>query len=208
MNQIKVLFAFIMLALALYFIRPLLSENLMQILSLVLGLSLILYVGIRILRQKDCWKWLYIVIFMVTLPYVVYNQYQQSLRFFVEVSTQQNQWHVAHTATEFQQLLKQVPSNQNVVIDVYADWCVACQPIEHKILKDPQVQQALNKFYLIKLDLSHYDETHQALLNQWDILGPPTYLFLNTHQQEIRELRLTGAFTEEKLLKQLKQIKD
>ena len=208
MNQIKVLFALIMLALALYFIRPLLSENLMQILSFVLGLSLIFYVGIRILRQKDYWKWLYIVIFMVTLPYVIYNQYKQSLRFFVEVSNQQNQWYVAHTATEFQQLLKQVPPNQNVVIDVYADWCVACQPIENKVLKAPKIQQALNKFYLIKLDLSHYDETHQALLNQWEILGPPTYLFLNKQQQEIRGLRLTGAFTEEKLLEQLKQIKD
>src|SRR5690606_34813495 len=36
MNQIKVLFAFIMLALALYFIRPLMSEAVLQWLSLAL----------------------------------------------------------------------------------------------------------------------------------------------------------------------------
>ncbi len=45
--------------------------------------------------------------------------------------------------------------------------------------------------------------THQALLNQWDILGPPTDLFLDAKQQEIRGLRLTGAFSETELLKQL-----
>lgn len=107
------------------------------------------------------------------------------------------------TANEFQQLLASVPSNQAVVIDVYADWCVACQPIEHQVLKSAQVQQALAPYFLIKLDLSNYDATHQVLLNQWDILGPPTYLFLDAKQQEIRGLRLTGAFSEAELLKQL-----
>ncbi|MGA9698634.1 MAG: thioredoxin domain-containing protein, partial [Acinetobacter sp.] len=90
-----------------------------------------------------------------------------------------------------------------IIIDVYADWCVACQPIEHRVLKSAQVQQTLAPYFLIKLDLSHYDATHQGLLNQWDILGPPTYLFLNPKQQEIRGLRLTGAFTEAELIKQL-----
>ena len=91
------------------------------------------------------------------------------------------------------------------MIDVYADWCVACQPIEHRILKSAQVQQALAPHYLIKLDLSQYDDAHQALLSQWEILGPPTYLFLDGAHQEIRGLRLTGAFTEAELLQQLQR---
>ena len=69
------------------------------------------------------------------------------------------------------------------------------------------VQQALQDFYLIKLDLSEYDAGHQALLNERDILGPPTYLFLNAEQQEIRNLRLTGAFSEQELLDQIEKFK-
>ena len=46
------------------------------------------------------------------------------------------------------------PTDRMVVIDVYADWCVACQPIEHRILKDAEVQNALAPYYLIKLDLA------------------------------------------------------
>ena len=95
-----------------------------------------------------------------------------------------------------------------IVIDVYADWCVACQPIEHRILKDAEVQNALAPYYLIKLDLSHYDASHQALLSQWDILGPPTYLFLDQQYKEIRTLRLTGAFQKSELLQQLAQLKE
>ena len=205
MNQIKVLFAFLMLALALYFIRPLLSESWMQGLSLLLGLSFIGYALYRALWQQSPLRPLYLVILLLVVPYVFYSQYQQSQRFFVEQGQQQMQWHVAQTAAEFQQILAQAPKDRAIVIDVYADWCVACQPIEHRILKSAQVQQALSPYTLIKLDLSHYDTSHQQLLNQWDILGPPTYLFLTPQQQEVRGLRLTGAFSETELLQQLKQ---
>lgn len=202
MHQIKVLFAFIMLALALYFIRPLISEAWLQWAGLGLGICFIVYILFRI-RQQTPLRALYIIVLLVVMPYLAYTQYQHSQRFFIGQSTTQASWHVAKTANEFQQLLASVPSNQAVVIDVYADWCVACQPIEHQVLKSAQVQQALAPYFLIKLDLSNYDTTHQALLNQWDILGPPTYLFLDTKQQEIRGLRLTGAFSEAELLKQL-----
>ena len=204
MNQIKVLFAFLMLALALYFIRPLLSEGWMQGLSLLLSLSFIAYALYRALWQQSPLRPLYLVILLLVVPYVLYSQYQQSQRFFVKQGQQQMQWHVAQTAAEFQQILAQAPKDRAIVIDVYADWCVACQPIEHRILKSAQVQQALSPYTLIKLDLSHYDASHQQLLNQWDVLGPPTYLFLTSQQQEVRGLRLTGAFSEAELLQQLK----
>ena len=205
MNQVKVLFAFIMLALALYFIRPLISEAALLWLSLGLGLSFVAYILARLFWKNSGLRWLYIICLATAVPYIIYSQYQHSQRFFVETSQQQATWHVAATATDFEQLLATVPKGQRVIVDVYADWCVACQPIEHRVLKSAQVQQALAPYFLIKLDLSHYDVTHQALLNQWEILGPPTYLFLNDRQQEIRGLRLTGAFTEAELLEQIER---
>ena len=205
MNQIKVLFAFIMLALALYFIRPLISEGWLQWLSLGLGMVFCAYVLWRILWRSTQLKWLYILVLCLALPYMVYSQFQHSQRFLVTQNSTQANWQVAHTTAEFQQLLAKIPQGQQAIIDVYADWCVACQPIEHQVLKSAAVQQALAPYYLIKLDLSQYDSSHQALLNQWDILGPPTYLFLNSSYQEIRGLRLTGTFTEAELLQQLEK---
>ncbi|ENX03516.1 hypothetical protein F899_00420 [Acinetobacter sp. CIP 101934] len=205
MNQVKVLFAFIMLALALYFIRPLISEAALQWLSLGLGLSFVAYILARLFWKNSGLRWLYIICLATAVPYIIYSQYQHSQRFFVETAQQQATWHIAATAADFEQLLATVPKGQRVIVDVYADWCVACQPIEHRVLKSAQVQQALAPYFLIKLDLSHYDVTHQALLNQWEILGPPTYFFLNDQQQEIRGLRLTGAFTEAELLEQIER---
>lgn len=205
MNQVKVLFAFIMLALALYFIRPLLGAAWMQLLSLALAMSFLAYALWHIFKRNASLKWLYIISLCAAVPYIAYSQYQQSLRFFSEQSHTDMQWHRAQSAAEFEQLLQQIPAGQRAVIDVYADWCVACQPIERRILKSASVQQALAPYYLIKLDLSQYDAQHQALLNQWDILGPPTYLFLDGSHREVRGLRLTGAFTEPELLKQLER---
>ena len=149
---------------------------------------------------------IYLSALLVVVPYLIYSQYQHSQRFWQQENDAVLEWHRATTATELQQLLAQAPKNQRMIIDVYADWCVACRPIEQQVLTSSTVKQALAEFYLIKLDLSHYDASHQALLNQWEILGPPTFLFLDAKQQEIRSLRLTGAFNESTLLNQLQQL--
>ena len=206
MHQVKVLFAFIMLALALYFIRPLLGEAWMQWLSLALGLGFVGYVLHRLSGYHGTLRAIYLSALLVVVPYLIYNQYQHSQRFWQQENDAVLEWHRATTATELQQLLAQAPKNQRMIIDVYADWCVACRPIEQQVLTSSTVKQALAEFYLIKLDLSHYDASHQALLNQWEILGPPTFLFLDAQQQEIRSLRLTGAFNESTLLNQLQQL--
>ncbi|EOQ66010.1 protein-disulfide reductase DsbD [Acinetobacter pittii] len=203
MHQIKVIFAFLMLGLSLYFIRPLLPDWGMQVLSLVLGLAFIIYALYQFFWKKGQLQWLYAILLLIVTPFVAYNQYQHIQNRTLQSSNHMAEWHIATTAADFKKILAAAPTDRAIVVDVYADWCVACQPIEHRILKSPEVQAALAPYYLIKLDLSHYDQSHEALLKQWNILGPPTYLFLSPEQKEIRALRLTGAFSQQELLQQL-----
>ena len=207
MNQVKILFGFIMLAVALYFVRPLLSGIWLQAFSFILALSFIVYVTIRLWQSKTRVKWLYVSVLLVSVPALIYQQYQYFSTSQSVLKAESQVWQVARNSAEFHQILANAPSDQAIVIDVYADWCVACQPIEHRILKSDAVQQSLSDVMRIKLDLSHYDASHQALLNEWEILGPPTYLFLTAQQQEVRGLRLTGAFSEDELLQRLQQLK-
>lgn len=203
MHQIKVIFAFLMLGLSLYFIRPLLPDWAMQALSLALGLTFIAYAVYQLFWKKGQLQWLYAILLLIVIPFVAYNQYQHIQNRTLQSSNHMAEWHIATTAADFEKILAAAPTDRAIVVDVYADWCVACQPIEHRILKSPEVQAALAPYYLIKLDLSHYDQSHEALLKQWNILGPPTYLFLSPEQKEIRALRLTGAFSQQELLQQL-----
>ncbi len=90
--------------------------------------------------HKTQLRMLYIVALVIGGTYIAYSQYQQSQRFFEAPVAASARWHVAATAAEFKQLLAQAPKGQKIIIDVYADWCVACQPIEHRILKSATVR--------------------------------------------------------------------
>ena len=206
MQYIKVVFAFVMLGLALYFVRSLLPFVLLQVLQIVLLLSFTAYLIYGLFKHVRGLKVLYFILLCSLIPILGYQQYQSIENQIFAAKMEKLNWHRAKTADEFQQLLAQAPSDQAIVIDVYADWCTACQPIEHQILIKPEVQQALKPFYLIKLDLSAYDASHQHLLTQWNILGPPTYLFLDKQHQEVRFLRLTGAFNTQTLIEQAQQL--
>lgn len=201
MQHVRYVFAFLMLGLALYFVRPLLNETVILLLGCVLSLSFFSYMGYQIYHSQARLRIWYIALLLIVAPITMYVQVQSLLQ-QQQTNHQQNTWHVAKTAAEFKALLAQAPQ-QNIVIDVYADWCVACQPIEKRVLLDSKVQQALSNAYLIKLDLSDYDASHAILLKEWQILGPPTFLFLNSKQQEQRHLRLTGSFSSEDLLSKL-----
>lgn len=204
MQHVRYVFAFLMLGLALYFVRPLLNETVILLLGCVLSLSFFSYMGYQIYHSQARLRIWYIALLLIVAPITMYVQVQPLLQ-QQQTNHQQNTWHVAKTAAEFKALLAQAPQ-QNIVIDVYADWCVACQPIEKRVLRDSKVQQALSNAYLIKLDLSDYDASHAILLKEWQILGPPTFLFLNSKQQEQRHLRLTGSFSSEDLLSKLKAL--
>ncbi len=208
MHQVKVLFAFIMLALALYFIRPLLGEAWMQWLSLALGVGFVGYVLHRLSGYHGTLRAIYLSALLVVVPYLIYNQYQHSQRFWQQENDAVLEWHRATTATELQQLLAQAPKNQRMIIDVYADWCVACQPIERDVIPRTDVQDALKHVVRIKLDLTEQHPSQDALLKKWQILGPPTLLFLADPQREQRELRLTGAYNAAQLIQNIHQLQE
>ena len=83
---------------------------------------------------------------------------------------------------------------------------MACQPIEKEVIPRSDVQTALQNVVRIKLDLTHYHPSQDELLKEWQILGPPTFIFLNAAHQEQRELRLTGSFSAAHLLDTLQQL--
>ena len=206
MDRIKVSFGFIMLMVALYFIRPMLPSTVYAAIFALLCIALAIYLFIALRdSEKTVNKVILAIIAIASLVAGFWNIQQSYSAYQIQHSqTEHLVWNKVTTAEQLEQaLINAKQQGKPIIIDVYADWCVACQPIEHRILKAPEVQSALAPYYLIKLDLSHYDQSHEALLKQWSILGPRTYLFLNEHQQEIRSLRLTGAFSQQELLQQL-----
>ena len=209
MDRIKVSFGFIMLMVALYFIRPMLPSAIYSIIFAILCIALAIYLFIALRdSQKTANKIIVALIAILSLSAAAWNIQQAFSTYKVQHSqTEHLAWQKVTTAEQLEQALNHAKSLGNpIIIDVYADWCVACQPIEKEVFPRIDVQNALKDFTLIQLDLTTYNESQDTILKQREILGPPTMLFLDVNAQEIRSLRFTGTFSAPQLLQHIAKI--
>jgi thiol:disulfide interchange protein DsbD len=81
---------------------------------------------------------------------------------------------------------------KSVMVDLYADWCVACKEFETRTFPDPRVIKALDNTVWMQIDLT--DNTPQGLefQEQFNITGLPTILFFDRNGYEVPRARVTG----------------
>ncbi|AIR60445.1 thiol:disulfide interchange protein precursor [Cedecea neteri] len=79
-----------------------------------------------------------------------------------------------------------------VMLDLYADWCVACKEFEKYTFSDPQVQKALSGAVLLQADVTANNADDKALLKHLQVLGLPTILFFDANGVEQPADRVTG----------------
>ncbi|MCP0913012.1 protein-disulfide reductase DsbD [Legionella sp. 27cVA30] len=112
---------------------------------------------------------------------------------------------VAKNIAEVQQALA-AAKGKPVILDFYADWCSACKVIAATTLQDPHVLKVLNKFALVKIDLTANDHDAQALLKHFNVVAPPTFLFFDARGDEIINARIVGEITAKSFFIELKKI--
>ncbi|WP_228144767.1 protein-disulfide reductase DsbD [Acinetobacter sp. ANC 5600] len=205
MDRLKFTFGFVMLLLAVYFLRPLLPSVVYLTLMGLLFISITVYILWKI-RPHISQMPMQLLLIAMSLATAISGGWYITQAWSQLSTTQATSlvaWQKVRTQTELEQALNQV-KGQAVLIDVYADWCVACQPIEKEVLPRADVQTALDTVARIKLDLTEYEASQDIVLKDWQILGPPTMIFLDVQHQEQRNLRLTGTFSAAQLLNRLK----
>jgi len=81
---------------------------------------------------------------------------------------------------------------KSVMVDLYADWCVACKEFETRTFPDPSVIKALSNTVWMQIDLT--DNTPQGFefQEQFNITGLPTILFFDKDGYELPRARVTG----------------
>lgn len=109
------------------------------------------------------------------------------------------------TLAETEQAIHQA-LGKPVMLDFYADWCTSCKIMEATTFKDPAVQAALKNFTVVKVDITGNNEAHKALLQKFNVIAPPTFLFFNAQGQELSNHRLVGEMSAAVFLKQIHKI--
>ncbi|MBI5435735.1 MAG: protein-disulfide reductase DsbD [Nitrosomonadales bacterium] len=79
-----------------------------------------------------------------------------------------------------------------VMLDFYADWCVSCKEMESNTFADAKVQAKLKNAVLLQADVTANSEEDKALLQRFELFGPPAILFFDTQGKELADFRVTG----------------
>lgn len=130
-----------------------------------------------------------------------------------------NGMQVAQTATHLQ--FKQVKGSgelqqaldaakeqgKPVMLDFYADWCVACKEMEKLTFSDVTVQNALSNFVVLQADVTANDEKDKELYQRFGIIGPPAIIFYDTQGNEQRNLRVAGYMPAAEFAAQVDRVK-
>jgi len=99
-------------------------------------------------------------------------------------------------------------NGQWTLVDFYADWCISCKVIESQVFGNAEVQAALGDFQLLRPDVTANDAADQAMMRQFGIVGPPTLLLIGPDGQERRAARVVGELGADEFLQHLDRARE
>ncbi|MFI3312148.1 protein-disulfide reductase DsbD [Ewingella allii] len=100
-------------------------------------------------------------------------------------------FHKINNVDELNAALQQA-QGKRVMLDLYADWCVACKEFEKYTFTSPEVQNELKDTVLLQADVTQNNPQQVALLKRLQVLGLPTILFFGADGKELPQSRVTG----------------
>ena len=209
METVKKLFGFVMLALPVFLISRILPDEWTSRLWAMLGTAFFIWFAFQM--PKNGTGWVFRILFLVAAMISV-----KPLQTWVwgETSTPSAVENKAVSHVEFKQVkseaeLQQVLAENNkplVMLDLYADWCVACKEFEKETFSDPSVQKAFGDMLLLQVDITKNSEENRALMTKYKVLGLPTILFFNRDGKEIEGSRVNGFMPPVEFLQWIEKI--
>lgn len=102
-------------------------------------------------------------------------------------------WQTISTPAELDRALADARSSSTpLLLDWYADWCISCKVIEREVLDDPVVIERLKGYRLIRFDITASNAEQRALLDRYQLFGPPALMFFGKDGVERADVRVIG----------------
>lgn len=208
MNAVRNLFGVLMLGVALWLITPIIPVSIQ--LALWAALLIIPAIFMHALDPLPVdakpalrfWKGIAVILLVLGLSMLVgalsnAKSPLQPLGGLLAKNTASEQQHSnlnfkrVKNLAELDSALKAATGKQ-VMLDFYADWCVSCKEMEQFTFSDPRVQTALRDTVLLQADVTANTQDDKALLQRFNLFGPPGILFFDDKAQEETQLKVVG----------------
>ncbi|MGP3143898.1 protein-disulfide reductase DsbD [Serratia bockelmannii] len=193
MQYVKEAFGFVILALPVFLLERVIGDLWGMRLWSLLGLAFFSWAFALSLRSARGWARALQLLLLAAA--VIAARPLQDWAFGTDQAQQAAQPHLAFTRinnVEQLDLALQQARGKPVMLDLYADWCVACKEFEKYTFSDAAVQASLANAVLLQADVTANSAEQAALLKHLKVLGLPTILFFDPAGQELTVQRVTG----------------
>lgn len=210
MDRVKTLFGFVLLAAPIFLLERILPEMWSTALWSALGIAAFgwLY-HVKNNLEFGGWKQSAVGIIAVL---GLFASAQPALNYWFADSTQQAQTSevsfikIRNVEELQQQLTLAKQAKKPVMLDFYADWCVACKEFEKYTFHDPAVAAQLKQFVLLQADVTRNQAQDIELLQAQQVLGLPTIDFWDAQGNPVSNARLTGFMQAAPFLEHIQRI--
>lgn len=212
MNTVKQSFGFVMLALPVFLLSRILPEAWEPRLWALLASTFFVWFALQMPKNGLGYgvKVLAFICAMITV------QPLQNLLWQDQSATQSavENTEISHIKFQrvqnLQELEEALAKNPHriALLDLYADWCVACKEFERYTFSDKKVQNAFENILLLQVDMTKNSAENKAIMERYQVLGLPTILFLDRAGSEISGSRITGFMDAKDFLDWMNKIED
>ena len=196
MNTVKQTFGFVMLALPVFLLSRILPEVWEP--RLWAGLATVFFIWFALQMPKSGFGYaIKIISFALAMVSV---QPLQNWIWQTQTTTQSAVENKPVSQVKFKQIKnieeldRTLAENPHSIamLDLYADWCVACKEFEKLTFSDPKVQQQFQNILLLQVNMTKNSPENKALMERFNVMGLPTILFFDKQNNEIQGSRVTG----------------
>jgi thiol:disulfide interchange protein DsbD len=174
------LFGFVLLGLALWFVRPLLSPRVVEIVAAWLVFAAALVLGIldrqgspvAIVMKRSAGILAIAAAAWIAVPHRVPSGVEA----------------IRWTAFSADALAAARSERKPAVIDFRADWCLPCVEMEKTTFVAPGVAERASRFSMLRADITEMSKESEQTLTQYGVLGVPTTIFFGPDGAERRRM--------------------
>jgi thioredoxin:protein disulfide reductase len=198
MNHVKIFFGFILLAVPIFLLERILPHQWVPYLWSALGIAAFGWLYHIKATMPTSWRSTTLAVVAILGLFIATQPLYQAITGTQPTTTSASE----SNNVEFQRvanidelnsaLAAAKAQGKPVMLDFYADWCVACKEFEKYTFHDPSVIPELNKFVLLQADVTKSSPQDIQLLKEMDVLGLPTIDFWDQEGNPQKNARLTG----------------
>lgn len=210
MNAVKAVFGVLLLGVAIWLLERVVPAGVTLLLWSALAIGCAVYLGALDSSPRSGWAQLWkaggtlSLVYGVLLMIGAASGAQDPLRPLAALAIgggagggvaaqEHSNWIAVNSNADIEaQLILASRDGVPVILDMYADWCIACKVMERNVFPDPQVAGQLQQFRLLRADVTDNSAEHIAMLERYELFGPPSLVFFRPDRSEIVELRIQG----------------